>query len=58
MASILIIPKRHNSVKKLMYVELQFLFCAHCLMMLYNGTKFGEIILNDFKVIERTRFPY
>ena len=40
--SILIITKGHNSVK--MYVELQFLFCAHHVMMLYICTKFRENI--------------
>ena len=31
---------------------------ARCLVMLYICAKFHEIILNGFKVIERTRFLY
>ena len=39
-----------------MKVELRFLFSAHCLMVVYICTKFHENILEDTKVIERTRF--
>ena len=34
------------------------LISAHRLVMLYISTKFHEIILNGFKVIEPTRFLY
>ena len=37
------------------YVELQFLFFAQCLLMVYTCTKFHENILNDIRVMERTR---
>ena len=51
MISILIITMGHNSIK--MYTELQFLFSAYCLMMLYICTKFRENILNGFRVMEQ-----
>ena len=44
--------KGHNSVK--MYMELEFLFFAHRLMMVYICTKFHENILNSIRVMERT----
>ena len=34
-----------------MYKELQFLFSAHCLMMLYICTKFVENILHGFSLV-------
>ena len=37
-------------------MELQLLFLAHRLIMVYICTKFGEIILNGLRVMERTRF--
>ena len=49
------ISKDNNSVK--MYVELRFLFSAHCLVVVYISTKFHENILHGIKVIERIRFP-
>ena len=52
--SILIISKGHNSVK--MYIELQFLFSAHRLIMIYICTKCRRNILNSFRVMEWTRF--
>ena len=33
-----------------MYMELQFLFAAHCLMMLYICTRFGENMMNSFTI--------
>ena len=38
-----------------MYMELQFFFFAHYLMVVYICTKFHENIFNGIKVIERTR---
>ena len=35
--------------------ELQLLFSARCLMMLYISMKFQVNIMKDFRVIERTR---
>ena len=51
-----IISKGHDSVKE--YMEVQFLFSAHCLVTFYSCTKFCENILKGFNVIERTRFTY
>ena len=39
-----------------MKVELQFLFSAHRLIVLYIYTKFHENVSKDFRVIERTQF--
>ena len=47
-----IVTKTHYPIK--MYVGLQVLFYAHCLMMLYIYTKFRENIFNYLKVIEQT----
>ena len=41
-----------------MKVELQFLFSAHRLKVVYIGIKFHENILYGIKVIERTRFSW
>ena len=49
------ISKGHNSVKHLR-VELQFLFSAHRLMMVYICTKYHENILDGMEIIEQTRF--
>ena len=44
--------KSLNSVK--IFVELQYLFSGHRLMVLYNCAKFHENISKGVKVIERT----
>ena len=41
-----------------MQVEQLLLISARRLVMLFNPTKFCEIILNGIKVMERTRFLY
>ena len=41
-----------------MKVELQFLFSAYHLMMLYSFTKFHENIFDGFEVKQLTRFSY
>ena len=56
MISIIIITKGHIFV--ILLVELQFLFSAHCLIMIYICTKFGESILKSLRVMEQTRFQY
>ena len=39
-----------------MKAKLQYWISAHCLMMLYICTEFGDNISKDFRVIRRTQF--
>ena len=57
MISMLVNTKRHNSVRHVHGVTVLVL-CTSRLMILYICTKFGENILNGFKVIDRTQCPY
>ena len=41
---------------KILFVELQYLFSADRLIMVYISTTFGENIMNGFRVMGRTRF--
>ena len=57
MIAILLITKGHHSIK-MYHVELQFLFSAHHMMVLYICTKFHEKMLYGFRVMEWTKFPF
>ena len=48
--------KVHNSAKSV--VELQLLFSAQRLMVIYICTKFRENIFDGIKIIERTGFSF
>ena len=52
----LIITKGQNYVK--MYAELQFLFSAHFMIMLYLCTMFRENSLNGLRMTKLTRLPF
>ena len=60
MVSIFKIKLGHNSVNNVGGVTAPVLFTsfsAHPLMIIHIVTVFQEHVLNDFKVIERKRFP-